>query len=312
MKPALLGFGASLLLRHGWPRRLVSTYVGLGDELMAAAALRELNRRGRGRGTWMLTRYPELWHSTRLKGTFLPWDARIVRLATRLRCPVIDLGYARYDAANDCDAPLPGHAIATLCRQLGVRGEVVLKPHLDLTATEREAGRRFERQLVVQSSAAGALIPVAVKSWPQDRWEQVVAALAGDGHQVIQLGSKREPALAGAHDLRGRTTVREAAAILANAQLFVGLVGGLMHLARSVDCPAVIVYGGREDPGLAGYSANVNLVNRPPCSPCYFRNHCPHELICMTAVSAGDVIVAARERLSRPAEPLAVETISIQ
>jgi hypothetical protein len=290
---------------------VVSTYVGLGDELMAGAALRELNRRGGARGTWMLTRYPDLWHSTRLQGSFLPWDARVVRLAARLRCPVIDLGYSDYDRGNDRDVPLPGHAIATLCRQLGVRGAVELKPHLDLTEAETRTGRRFERQVVVQSSAAGALMPVAVKAWPPDRWGQVVAALSGEGYAVIQLGSSREPALAGAHDLRGRTTVREAGAILANSHLFVGLVGGLMHLARAVDCPAVIVYGGREDPGLAGYAANVNLVNRPPCSPCYFRNHCPHELICMTAVSAEDVIVAARERLSRGRDPLAVETVTL-
>jgi ADP-heptose:LPS heptosyltransferase len=242
---------------------------------------------------------------------FIPWDARVIRLAARLRRPVVDLGYASYDAANDRDAPLPGHAIATLCRQLGLHGAIELKPHVELTEEERTEGRRFDRQVVVQSSAAGALIPVSLKTWPQDRWAQVVAALAGDGYQVIQLGSTREPALAGAHDLRGRTTVREAAAVLAHSKLFVGLVGGLMHLARAVDCPAVIVYGGREDPVLAGYAANTNLVNRPPCSPCYFRNHCPHELICMEAVGADDVVAAARERLARSGEPLVLETIEI-
>ncbi len=311
MKLGLFRLGAELLLRHGWPRQVVTTYVGLGDELMTAGALRELNRRGGGAGTWMLTRYPDLWRATTLQGSFIPWDPRVLRAAMRLGRPVHALGYANYDAATDRDDPLPGHAIATFCRQLGVRGEVSLKPHFDLTAAETEAGGRSDRWVVVQSSTAGALIPMTLKLWPQDRWQAVVAALTADGYEVVQLGSTREPALAGVRDLRGQTTVREAAAILAQARLFVGLTGGLMHLARAVECPGVIVYGGREDPSLAGYSANVNLVNRPPCSPCYFRNHCPHELICMAAVSSDQVIAAARQRLAQVEHPLPVERVNL-
>ncbi len=312
MKARSLALGARLLLRHGWPRRVVTTYVGLGDELMTAGAIRELDVRGRAGGTWFLTRYPELWRPTRLAGTFLPWDPAIIRLAERLRRPVVRLGYSNYDAATDYDKPLPGHAIATFCRQLGVRGRIELKPFIELTPAERKGGRRFGRQVVVQNSAEGALIPMSVKRWPSDRWDKVSAALRGDGLDVIQLGSPREPALDGAIDLRGRTTVREAAAILAESRLFVGLVGGLMHLARAVDCPAVIVYGGREDPALAGYGANTNLVGRPPCSPCYFRTHCPHDLVCMDMIGEADVVTAARDRLMRAGERLPVDTDVIQ
>ena len=312
MKASSFMLGARLLLRNGWPKRVVTTYVGLGDELMTAGAMRELHIRGLAGGTWLLTRYPELWRPTRLAGTFLPWDPGIVRLAERLQRPVVRLGYSNYDAATDIDAPLPGHAIATFCRQLGVRGRVELKPLLELTSSERKGGRRFARQVVLQSSAEGALVPMSVKRWPQDRWQQVADSLRGDGFDVVQLGSPREPAVNGAVDLRGKTTVREAAAILAESLLFVGLVGGLMHMARAVDCPAVIVYGGREDPALAGYSSNTNLVGLPPCSPCYFRTHCPHNLVCMDVITGAQVVAAARERLVQGLQPLAADTAVVQ
>lgn len=289
----------------------MTTYVGLGDELMTGAAIRELHARGRAGGTWLLTRYPEIWRHTNSAATFLPWDPIIVRLAERLRRPVVRLGYSLNDEAADFNPPQPGHAIATYCRQLGIRGRIELKPSIELTPEERRRGRRHGRQVVIQTSTEGALIPISLKSWPQDRWQAVADSLRSDGFDIIQLGSALAPALNGVLDLRGKTTVTEAAAILAESLLFVGLAGGLMHLARAVDCPAVIVYGGREEPTLAGYSANTNLVNRPPCSPCYFTVHCPHELVCMTAIGEAEVIAASRERLSRSRNPLPVDTVEI-
>ena len=53
----------------------------------------------------------------------------------------------------------------------------------------------------------------------------------------IQLGSATDPALQHVNDLRGATSIREAAAILNHARLYVGTVGFLMHLARAVECP---------------------------------------------------------------------------
>jgi len=88
------------------------------------------------------------------------------------------------------------------------------------------------------------------------------------------------------------------------------VVGGLMHLARAADCPAVIVYGGREPVRLAGYSANINLVNQPPCSPCYLTTPCPYDLPCMKAVTPAEVLAAVEHQLAR-AKPLPVEYAEI-
>ena len=65
---------------------------------------------------------------------------------------------------------------------------------------------------------------------------------------ILQIGHPDDPPLSGVTDLRGQTTTRELASILKNSLLHIGLVSFPMHLARAVDCRAVIVFGGREGP----------------------------------------------------------------
>ena len=96
------------------------------------------------------------------------------------------------------------------------------------------------------------------------------------------------------------------------AAAFVGLVGFLMHLARAVDCPAVIVYGGREHPDQSGYGANRNLFSRVPCAPCWRWNSCDYNRRCMDEITAKQVATATCALLASPPErPLPVETAII-
>src|SRR5262249_32322904 len=140
--------------------------------------------------------------------------------------------------------------------------------------------------------------------------QEVVARLAGR-FEIVQLGSPREPLLAGARDLRGRTTIRESAAILAQSRFHLGYAGFLMHLARAVDCRSVIVYGGRERPDQSGYIANEHIFTPLPCSPCWKRYDCDFQHRCMTQISVDDVMAAVDRIMSRRGSPLEVahETI---
>jgi ADP-heptose:LPS heptosyltransferase len=115
---------------------------------------------------------------------------------------------------------------------------------------------------------------------------------------MVQLGAASDPPLANVRDLRGRTTIREAAAVLAGSRLFIGMVGFLMHLARAVGTRSVIVYGGREHPSQSGYRVNTNLFTELPCSPCWYWNRCPYDRECMRRITAADVIAAGRAALS--------------
>lgn len=84
-----------------------------------------------------------------------------------------------------------------------------------------------------------------------------------------------------------------------------------MHLARAVECPAVIVYGGREAPWQSGYICNMNLFNAVPCAPCWRHNACDFDRRCMREITVSEVVSAVRQSLDRPRHPLAIETAEL-
>lgn len=214
------------------------------------------------------------------------------------------LSYSAYDPATDRDTPMTEHIVADMCRRAGLRGSVELRPRLHLPPDTPAPSGAPAGALVFQSSGMSAVLPMANKQWPAERMQQVVDHFRGR-MPCVQLGSPGDPPLRGAADLRGRS-LPEAAALLHHARLFVGLVGFPMHLARAVDCPAVIVYGGREWPEHTGYSANLNVDCRPPCSPCWQRNRCDFERRCLTQIPVPRVVEAVERMLERPRAPLPV------
>jgi ADP-heptose:LPS heptosyltransferase len=197
-----------------------------------------------------------------------------------------------------------------MCRRCGIKGEVELRPYVTLSEEERGAAAPFADCLVVQSSRRSASLAIGNKEWLPERFQSVTDELLRQ-HRVVQLGLRDDPPLHGAEDWRGRTSLRESAAILAQARGFVGLVGFLMHLARAVECPAVIVYGGRERPDQSGYSCNENLYSAVPCAPCWRWNSCVLEHQCMTSIGMVDVVAAVSRLLARPRSPLVVDRFSL-
>ena len=84
---------------------------------------------------------------------------------------------------------------------------------------------------------------------------------------------------------------------------FVGQVGFLMHLARAVDCRAVIVYGGRETPAQSGYPCNENLYSRGALLALLAAEHLPvrshvprADRACADVIDALDAAGGARRR----------------
>jgi ADP-heptose:LPS heptosyltransferase len=129
--------------------------------------------------------------------------------------------------------------------------------------------------------------------------------------QVIQIGSADDPKLEGAIDMRGKTTFRQSAAILANSLTFIGLEGFLMHLARAVDCRSVIIYGGRVKPAQTGYVANKNLYSQVRCAPCWLRNPCDYDHKCMDMITSQQVIAAAAEQIAKYGTLLEIQTANL-
>ena len=139
---------------------------------------------------------------------------------------------------------------------------------------------------------------MANKEWGEERFQELHRLLQAET-PTVQLGLKTDAELGATVDLRGRTSIRQAAAVLSEAGVFVGLASGLMHLARAVACPSVIVYGGREDPAISGYGVNANLTETPPCSPCWLRSRCDFGRVCLSEISVSRVLDAVKVQLQK-------------
>jgi ADP-heptose:LPS heptosyltransferase len=273
---------------------------GVGDELMCSAVARELKQRGAGK-IWVFTSAPEVFAGNP-DLIAVPADWRLHRFCDFFRVARTELEYP---------SPPKQHLIATMCAIAGIEGEIALRPYVHLRDEEKRGAKRTKRpQIAIQTSSMAARYPMKNKQWPHERFQSVADALGAD-FDLVQLGAPDDPVLRGCLDLRGKTKLREAAAIMASSELFIGLVSGLMHLARAVDCPAVIVYGGREHPSQSGYVANENLYWEGPCSPCWLRNDCDYDRRCLSGIAVEAVIAAARRRLAQGRESLAVERLTL-
>jgi hypothetical protein len=269
---------------------------GVGDDIMCTAVARELRKRGTGT-IWQLTRYAELFAGNP-DVVAVPADFRLRRLCGMFGRPCVELEYP--------EAP-PRHLIAMMCEVAGIDGEIELRPLVVLSEAERRAGRLVKRrQVAIQTSNLAARFPMRNKLWASERFDAVANALS-DEFDLVQVGAASDPALEGALDLRGKTSLRETASILSASVVFVGLASGLMHLARAVDCRSVIVYGGREHPSQTGYSVNENLYWSGACSPCWKRNDCAFDRICMHEITPDQVIAAVHRQVQRYGTPLAID-----
>ncbi len=292
--------------RLGFPRRFFQGTGCIGDDLMCSTVFRELRKRGK-RGIVIATRSPGLFEKS-------PDVDRILRQTNagcnhwgRAGLPLKVLAHSGHDDDRDADVPPDEHVLLRLCRLARVTGPVELRPYIFLTPAELAAGRLAENQVAMQSTGLAAPFALRNREWYPQRFQELCAQLRSDV-RVVQLGSPGDMKLEGAIDLRGKTSLRQTAAILANSLVFIGLVGFVMHLARAVDCRSVIIYGGREQPAITGYVANQNLYQQVRCAPCWRRNACDFNRKCMNMITVDQVIVATAGQISRYGTPLEVQT----
>ncbi|HTW71419.1 MAG TPA: glycosyltransferase family 9 protein [Acetobacteraceae bacterium] len=302
------------------PMPKIMLYFGfaLGDDLLCTTVLRELRKRGHDRilmvsdhrdlfvGNQDLTYLHPLWKRYYPDGSTIAVCRRFARIwGGRFVRPE----YAPPGGADRRRQP-SRHAIAEMCAKVGITGPVEIRPYINLTQEEKESASWARNCVVVQSSGLIARHPARLKEWYPERFEAVTEALKTE-LMFVQIGSKEDPPLRHARDLRGSTNIRESAAILHQARLYIGLEGFLMHLARAVECPSIIIFGGRSAPWQLGYICNINIHSTISCAPCWRSNNCEFGRQCMDGISAADVVAATREMLLRPRNPLAVETIEI-
>ncbi|HJT57229.1 MAG TPA: glycosyltransferase family 9 protein [Ktedonobacteraceae bacterium] len=167
------------------------------------------------------------------------------------------------------------------------------------------------------------------RRWAPEKFAQLADTLfQGVGGQLLLLGGPEEVELnqrirgmmrsdMPVRNLAGKGNIQLAAAVLEQADLFVGNDAGLMHLAIAMDTPTVAIFGLSNwkawgpyvaDPGQKAIIVRLDL----PCMPCFYRGHelgTPEGCMtrdCLAMLGVNPVAVAARRLLrnakSKPQE----------
>ena len=129
----------------------------------------------------------------------------------------------------------------------------------------------------------------ATKCYPY--FGQVIARLkqAHPELRLVQLGAATSDRIAEVDvDLLGRTSLRQAASLLAGARLHIDNEGGLVHLARCLGTSSAVVFGPTPS-NYFGYAGNIN-IDPTFCGGCWWinqswMNQCPRDFDtarCMT------------------------------
>ena len=295
--------------RLGFPRYFFQGDGRMSSDLMCTTVFRELRKRGMRRIA-TASRHRDLFrHNPDVDKIIYHPRPRIDHWLCQ-GLPLVRFEQAAYDPTRDADVAPEDHVLIQMCRLANLTGKVELRPYLFLTPAEFAAGRLGKNQITMQSSNLASPNPMHNREWYPSRFQETCAEVRSDV-TVVQIGAASDPKLEGAIDLRGKTTLRQAAAILAQSLVFIGLAGFLMHLARAVDCRSVIIYGGREKPSQSGYVANKNLYHQVRCAPCWLRNPCEFDRKCMNMVTAKQVVEATADQIARYGALLEVETAEL-
>ena len=301
---------ARWILRCGPPDVILHILGGLGDELLLSCVAHELRKRTPTLRIWQISPAAELLDGNPDYTLVLDkthWALRHSNLLKRWRLP---LRYTEMPVGSRVETPPREHILAVLCRKAGITGIVELRPWCRATGN----GRLAPRQIAIQSVGENTHETwMANKRWYHDRFQAVVDAIRQRWPDtlVVQLGVAGDLPLAGARDLRGKTALRETAAILSRSLCFIGTSGLLVHLARAVECRSVVIYGGREHAWQSGYSCNENLETHLPCAPCWLWHDCDIDRECMKRITPDQVVAAVERTLARVNEPLTVDTVEL-
>lgn len=146
------------------------------------------------------------------------------------------------------------------------------------------------------------------KRWPAAKFARLAALAAKAGYRVRVLGSPKDQEAADeivaqsgvpVDNLVGRTSLIDAAAILAGADVVISNDSGLMHVAGAFDRRLVVIYGASSEKMTPPAGRQARVVSRDlPCRPCHKRE-CPlGTLACLEGIAPEEVMAAAEQTRS--------------
>jgi heptosyltransferase-1 len=148
------------------------------------------------------------------------------------------------------------------------------------------------------------------KHWLEDRWIEVMDHITGKmGLAAVILGGQNDRGASerimreeSAHmvNLTGKTGLTEAAAVLGNAALVIGVDTGLTHMGFALGVPTIALFGATR-PYLDTEGTPGRVLYHPrECSPCRRSPTCDDRFPCMGAITTDEVVVTMRGLLNTP------------
>ena len=155
---------------------------------------------------------------------------------------------------------------AQLAKKVNLEGYVYPEVYLNEKELE-EINKKYPYEYVVVCPEGKKSHVSNRKEWGVDNFQELVNCFPKT--KFLQIGSKTDKLLENVVDLRDSLSAKELALIMKNSLLFVGLEGGLMHMAKAVSNKSIIIYGGFLHPNVSGYAENINIYSKVVCSPCF-------------------------------------------
>lgn len=193
------------------------------------------------------------------------------------------------------------HLITYLCEAMLLSGPVEIGWDLALSLQEKQFGKFAHpgrKQVAIMTGGQ-----LKYKYLSLSKAQEIVNRLK-DKYDFVQVGGKIDPLLDGVVNMNNQElSYRQCAAILSNSDLFVGTIGGLQCLARSVGCPSVIAYTA-EPKNFVNYNLNENVFPDQYCSLCEnnsihpTKQACPCGYKCINSISVEKMIQAIEHHLA--------------
>jgi hypothetical protein len=301
-----------IILKHGAPNVMPQFLGGLGDELLLTCVAHELKKRDDNIKIWQVSSaYEILLYNPDYHKVFSMGDWHL-RYSNLLNSRRLKLRYSEMPIQGEYEVPVKEHILSVLSRKAGIKGQIEIRPHCHITEGEKVNFRYSGNQVVIQSVGPHSHHNIMRnKIWPHDRFLDLVKMIRSSHADIniIQIGSQNDLPLNKVLDLRGKTTLRESAAIISESDCFIGTSGLLSHLARAVDCRSVVIYGGREHSWQTGYICNENLDSFIDCAPCWHWNECDRGRVCMDMITAEKVFEAVEKVLAKKKTPLELQKV---
>ncbi len=148
---------------------------------------------------------------------------------------------------------------------------------------------------------------VSTKSYPPEKWAELVKLIKIDfpEYLIVQLGGLGNGSNIDGADinLRGKTTLKEAASIISSSTLHIDTDSGLVHIAACLGTPSAVLFG-PTNAAYCSYKGNINIAPNL-CGNCWWSiddwmDTCPRGLKtaeCMYSIEPKTIIEKIKSKL---------------